>query len=195
MMRMAEREAHKSPQNEDDVPEKILRTMAPAAGIIVPAAAVAAASPATAASMKHAQQPMPHGDRRESAAQAVLPVVEEAGEGSSTGEFSRDSRFSSRTMESDGRPLTPAKDGEELQAGFGNPILSYGGRKGGSPPTPPASNHLKPDSADSGYGVSGAAGRSRSGTAGSGAKVKVQVSRESLDKALPPLPRIDAGTS
>lgn len=197
VIRKAEHEAQKSPRSEDDVPERILKTTSVTAGLILPGAAVATASPSTANTMKHGPQTIPHIDRRESAAQTVLPVVEEAGEGSSTGERSRNSHLShlsSRTMESDGRPLTPAKDGEELEAGFGNPILSHTSpsrKERGSPPTPPTSGYLKPESADSGYGVSGNGGRSRSGTAGSGAKVKVQLSRESLDKALPPLPKID----
>jgi len=186
-IRKGEREAAKSPNSEESVPAMTLKTTATAAGLILPTTALAAApSPA-------AKTAAPHADRRESASQGALPVVDEAGEGSSTADASRDSRFSDRTTESDGRPLTPAKDGHEMQAGFG--ILSYSSRKGGSPPTPPTSAHLKPDSADSGYGVSGGAGRSRSGTVGSGSKVKVQLSRESLDKALPPLPRLDSGTT
>lgn len=174
--------------------------------------------------------PGAHNDRRESMQQPVLPIVEEAGENSSTGGRSRSSRFSNHTVESDGRPATPAKDDEVVAGGgrvgggggFGNAVLAqYAVRnKGGSsngnsssggggstytnsnsnnnnnssnsgPPTPPATGYLKPESADSGYGVSGT--RSRSGTLGSGRKVKMQMSRDSLDKELPPLPRLDGG--
>ncbi len=197
VMRRAEQEARKSPYDEEKIPDMTLMTTTSAAGTIIPSAAVAAASPSTANGIKHAlPQIMAHVDRRESASQVALPVVEEAGEGSSTEGRSRNSRFSGRTVESDGRPLTPAKDGKEREAGFGNPILSHGSRSGGSanPLTPPKSGYLKPESADSGYGVSGGVTRSRSGTAGttgSGSKVKVQLSRESLDKALPPLPKLD----
>jgi 1-phosphatidylinositol-4-phosphate 5-kinase len=195
MIQKGEREAQKSPMSEEDVPHRTLKTTSPSVGIIIPATTAATATPAGVNGIKHASQQPGLPDRRESTAQA-LPVVDEAGEGSSNGEVaSRDSRLSSRTMESDGRPLTPAKDGEELGAGFGNPILTHGSRKGGSPPTPPVSTHLKPESADSGYGVTGIGNRSRSGTTGSGSKVRVQLSRESLDKALPPLPRLDSGNT
>jgi 1-phosphatidylinositol-4-phosphate 5-kinase len=135
---------------------------------------------------------------------AILPVVEEATEGLSTAEHSRNSHVSSTlTAESDGRPLTPAKDGEEREAGFSNPLLgSY--RKlstGRGPPTPPKTGNgqgtsLKPHSADSGYGVTGgsANGHALKGSTGSQGSLNIrnQLSRDSLDKALPPLPRGDA---
>lgn len=192
VVRRAEREAQKSPVREEDVPERVLRTTTATAGLIVPATAAASATTATLSAAKTAPVSGPHTDRRESAVQAMLPVVDEAGEASSTGERSRVSYLSSRTMESDGRPLTPAKDGQEYEAGFGNPVLSHVARKGATPPTPPKSSYLKPESADSGYGVSTSpAGRARSGTGGSGSKITVQLSRESLDKALPPLPKLD----
>jgi 1-phosphatidylinositol-4-phosphate 5-kinase len=130
---------------------------------------------------------------------AVLPVLEEAAEAASLSGRSRRSPGGSIRLESDGRPLTPAKDGREVGAGFGNPILS-GLDQGRGPPTPPKTgygqgSHLKPDSADSGYGVSGS---SRNGSAPMGLrsttgsqkslKATSQLSRNSLDKALPPLP-------
>lgn len=170
------------------------------------------------------------GERRET---TVLPVVEEAVEGPSTGDRSRNSRVSSlMTAESDGRPLTPAKDGDEKAPGFGNPLLrghggsssSIGASSSRSPPTPPKTGHgygyggyngqVKPDSADSGYGVggnshshsgsringsngshggsNGASGlRSLSGSQKSlnNSRPSGQISRDSLDKALPPLPK------
>lgn len=135
---------------------------------------------------------------------AILPVVEEATEGLSTAEISRNSHVSTLTADSDGRPLTPAKDGEESQAGFGNPLLG-GYRKlsnGRGPPTPPKTGNgqqrasLKPQSADSGYGVTGGSvnGHALKSSTGSQKSVNIrsQVSRDSLDKALPPLPRGDA---
>ena len=141
-------------------------------------------------------------DRRET---TVLPVVEEAAEGTSTGDRSRNSRVSSLATESDGRPLTPAKDGYDLEPGFGNPLLGgrSGSRDSGSgsnsrpPPAPPKTGHgytgpTKPESADSGYGVvtngSGNGGlKSLTGSQKS-ANIRAQMSRDSLDKALPPLP-------
>jgi 1-phosphatidylinositol-4-phosphate 5-kinase len=131
--------------------------------------------------------------------------VEEAVEGTPTRDQSRNSRVSSLTAESDGRPLTPAKEGEELAPGFGNPLLgSRDGSRGNSikaqrpPPTPPKIGHgytgqAKPDSADSGYGV-GASGSSNGGLkslTGSQKSLNIrhQASRSSLDKALPPLPK------
>ncbi len=138
-----------------------------------------------------------HSDRRESMQQPALPIVEEAGEGSSTGSRSGSSRISVRTTESDGRPLTPAKDGEESAAGFANPVMGHHSHSSSSgehsPPTTLHPGYLKPESADSGYGVSGT--RSRSGTLGSGRKLKAQLSRESLNKELPPLPRLGEGAA
>ena len=64
--------------------------------------------------------------------------------------------------DSDMRPATPAKDTA--------PAPSRA-----PPPTPPKTgSHLKPDSADSGYA--------------GGSKLRTKVSRESLNKNLPPLP-------
>ncbi|KAL2260438.1 hypothetical protein VTK26DRAFT_5535 [Humicola hyalothermophila] len=144
------------------------------------------------------------GERRET---TVLPVVEEAVEGPSTGDRSRNSRVSSLLTESDGRPLTPVKDGDEKAPGFGNPLLrghSSAGLGGSSnskerpPPTPPKSGYGysgqgKPDSVDSGYGV-GSNGGSSNGRLGSlsgsqkSANARSHIGRDSLDKALPPLP-------
>ena len=145
-------------------------------------------------------------ERREA---TVLPVVEEAAEGVSTGDRSRNSRVSSLATASDGRPLTPAKDGDEMEPGFGNPLLGErsGSRGSGGktrpPPTPPKTGHGysgqgKPESADSGYGV-GASGSSNGGLKSlTGSKkslnIRPQISRDSLDKALPPLPQA-AGSS
>jgi 1-phosphatidylinositol-4-phosphate 5-kinase len=136
-------------------------------------------------------------ERRESAIAGpttILPVVEEAAEGGSTGERSRNSHLSGVTTESDGRPLTPAKDGDERQAGFGNPLVGSTG-KGRTTPTPPktgyaAGSAAKPESADSGYGVTGANAALKSVTGSQQSlKPRSSISRESLDKALPPLPR------
>lgn len=132
------------------------------------------------------------GPHRELAAShgQVLPVVEEAAEGGSThrggglpspkpmmmmmaSQPRGPSQASARTAESsavsaDFRPLTPAKDGEEQAAGFGNPVVGYhpgtgtttngngnsaaAGVGGGigpvppdrRPPTPPKSSHHQP---------------------------------------------------
>ncbi|CAK7564294.1 MAG: Phosphatidylinositol-4-phosphate 5-kinase [Sporothrix epigloea] len=127
----------------------------------------------------------PHNERRESAQQPALPKVDEAGENSSTGGRSRSSRLSNHTVDSDDRPPTPAKDNVLKVAGHA-PV-------GQIVRTQPSndSNGLKPDSVDSGYGVSRS--RSRSGTVGSGEQAKAQISRKSLDKELPPLPKADGG--
>ncbi|CAK7214212.1 Phosphatidylinositol-4-phosphate 5-kinase [Sporothrix eucalyptigena] len=129
----------------------------------------------------------PPNDRRESMQQPALPIVDEVGENSSTGGRSRSSRFSNHTVESDDRPPTPAKD--KIPVVAGNAPVSHYDRTGPSI----GSNGLKPESADSGYGVSGT--RSRSGTVGSGKQVKMQLSRDSLDKELPPLPKLDSGAA
>ncbi|EFX03358.1 hypothetical protein CMQ_5408 [Grosmannia clavigera kw1407] len=122
--------------------------------------------------------------------QPVLPIVEEAGEASSIGGQSRhnsrpSSKRSMRSLFAGHRPTSPAK-GERS-----------GGENGGSSSNNNNNNNnngnntLKPDSADSGYGVSGT--RSRSGTVGSNHKAAIQLSRESLDKDLPPLPLLLSG--
>ncbi|KJR83497.1 1-phosphatidylinositol-4-phosphate 5-kinase [Sporothrix schenckii 1099-18] len=136
--------------------------------------------------------PPPHNDRRESMQQPVLPIVDEANENSSTGGRSHSSRFSSHTAASDDRPATPAKDKDLPVRLSGGSASAVGSHRDPSPPTPPATGYLKPESADSGYGVSGTRSRSGTvGTVGSGRKLKMQLSRDSLDKELPPLPKLD----
>jgi 1-phosphatidylinositol-4-phosphate 5-kinase len=167
---------------DDNAPDRILRTTVP--------------SPASSSKAGHG----PNGSSVERRETTVLPVVEEAAEGTSMGDRSRNSHLSSLTTESDGRPLTPAKDGYEREPGFGNPLLgsrSGSGSKARPPPTPPKTGRgyggqPKPESADSGYGV-GANGSSNSGLkslTGSqkSLNIRSQLSRDSLDKALPPLP-------
>jgi 1-phosphatidylinositol-4-phosphate 5-kinase len=148
----------------------------------------------------------PGAERRET---TVLPVLEEAAEGTPTGDRSRNSRVSSLLTESD-RPLTPAKDGHDREPGFGNPLLggrTRSGSRGSSgkarpPPTPPKTGHGYPgqgkaESADSGYGVltSGSSNGGLKSLTGSQKSLNLQprISRDSLDKALPPLP--NAGPS
>ncbi|KAK4235161.1 hypothetical protein C8A03DRAFT_37011 [Achaetomium macrosporum] len=143
----------------------------------------------------------PGAERRET---TVLPVVEEAVEGPPTGDRSRNSRISSLLTENDYRPLTPAKDGDEMEPGFGNPILGTRiGNRGNSsitrpPPTPPKTGYgvngqQKPESADSGYAIGsngGSNGRLKSLTGSQKSQnIRPSISRDSLDKALPPLPK------
>ena len=183
VVRRAEREAWKSQPDalaEEDVPERILRT--------------------SVTSPKHSHGPLATPSERTT----VLPILEEAGEGSTVGNRSRNSRISSTmTTDSDLRPLTPAKDGQDMEPGFGNPLVGtyqhVEQRGRGPPPTPPKLGHgyglsMKPDSADSGYGVGILGGGSNSGlksATGSqrSSKTTGPISRDSLDKALPPLPR------
>ena len=205
-IRKAELQAEKHGGREEDVPERILRTTPTATGAILPAAAAATATSSNSlgAALKHGP---PEWERRESTNPPILPVLEEAAEASSTGgrsgsRISHNSQFSSRTTDSDARPLTPAKDGEEYSPGFGTGILSThgSGKSNKAPPTPPktgyGTGYLKPESADSGVGVS-AGNRARSGSQASkasstaSARMRSQISRESLDKALPPLPKLD----
>jgi len=213
-MQKAEQEARRTEYqgaSEDDVPTRTLRTTI--------------TSPSGNSNKQGSSSSSPGADRsREMAGMAnstgVLPVVEEAAEGVSAGERSRSSHISTAgTVESEYRPLTPAKDGDERAAGFGNPLLRGQSSNVRPPPTPPktgygllpsqqqGANLLKPDSADSGYGVSangnghgvnggGSNGLFRSGTgssqrsvSGSSQPVRNQISRDSLDKALPPLPK------
>lgn len=150
----------------------------------------------------------------------ILPVLEEApGEGSSTGGRSGSrvtvpTAASGRDLDDDDdedesetdRPLTPAKDGQERGAGFGNPIFfssspnsNRSSRRsargnGGGPPTPPKTANSggvaaakKPESADSGYGTVGGSNQIKIPL-----RVRQSVSREELDKALPPLPPVAA---
>lgn len=206
-IRRAEHIAQKSERhghNEHGIPEITIRTSGSAGEGIFPSVATA-----TGSSLGAAVSQITHG--RDSTNQPVLPVVRETGEGSANGQryhgASRVNQYSSRTGEPDRRPMTPAKDGQERNAGFGNPIMSNTREPIRGPPTPPKTagsivgngNSLskrltKPESADSGIGVS-APGRERSGSqrsyASGKAGFKGQMGRESMDKALPPLPGVN----
>lgn len=206
-MRRAEHIAHKSEKhghNEHDIPEITIRTSGTAGDGIFPSIAAA-----TAPSLGAAAPPISHG--RDLNNQPILPVVQESGEGLANGKryhgASHVNQFNSRPGEPDGRPMTPAKDGQERNAGFGHHIMSNNREPHRGPPTPPKTagsivgngNSLskrltKPESADSGIGVH-ASGRERSGSQRSYASGKAgfrgQMSRESMDKALPPLPGIN----
>lgn len=201
-LRRANYEARKSEihgASEENIPERTLKTSVSAATVTT----AVATGPTVTKSM---QASSGRSERHESATSvtqaAILPVVEEATEALSTAAHSRNSHISSLTADSDGRPLTPAKDGEEREAGFGNPLLGIHRNlsNGRGPPTPPKtgngqSGHMKPQSADSGYGVTGGGfnGHALKGSIGSqrSLNVRSQLSRDSLDKALPPLPRAD----
>lgn len=191
-LQRAERQAHKTESQgirEEDVPDRTLKTTSAPPDLAVPSVSKRPPPPNSQ-----------HMERRESAilgSATILPVVEEDAEAGSTGGRSRSSHLSNATAESDGRPLTPAKDGDMRQAGFGNPLFGNGR---GPPPTPPKTAYgigsaLKPDSADSGYGVTGVgpAGHVKSSSGSQKSlKPRSSISRESLDKALPPLPRREA---
>ncbi|KAJ4403190.1 Phosphatidylinositol-4-phosphate 5-kinase [Neurospora sp. IMI 360204] len=187
-MQRAEREAYKTGVSEENVPTKTLRTTLSPGSI----------------------------ERRDNIASqaSILPVVEEAAEGrSSTEQHVRNSRVSDLAGESEYRPHTPAKDGEERQAGFGNSLLRGHARDyrdhGPPPPTPPKTGYgygtpqsLK-DGADSGYSIGLMNGNSNGKSVdlkSSSASLRSNksghriIGRESLDKALPPLPLGDAQT-
>ncbi|KAI1262074.1 SAICAR synthase-like protein [Xylariaceae sp. FL1019] len=103
----------------------------------------------------------------------VLPVLEESAEAASLGGRSR--------VESESRPFTPVP--KSRQDGFTD--LGPHGIGGRGPPTPPKTSYFDPDG---NYGGS----RKRSGSGGGSLEGKVSrdlISRESLDKALPPLPK------
>ncbi|KAH9431096.1 hypothetical protein MCOR02_008404 [Pyricularia oryzae] len=185
VVRRAEHEAFKHPEREQEVPDMILRTTTDgpmeSKGSTAPGSKVNG-SASTASERREPAQPA-----------AILPVVEEAGEASSMGGRSR-SRVSNRSdmsSHSERRPVTPAKD-RGRSHGFSVLSALKGNQKGLPPPTPPKSSHLKPESADSGYGVVGGGGhiiktgRVRSNS--DARSTKGSISRESLDKALPPLP-------
>ena len=89
----------------------------------------------------------------------ILPVVEEAAEASSQGTADR--------------PRTPAKNDPAL---LPSQLPELG------PRTPPKTGHLKPDSADSGYGNGGRHSLEAS------PRIRHRISKESLNKELPPLP-------
>lgn len=199
-MRRAEKVAQKSEKhghNEQGVPERILRTSGSSFSGILPSI-TAAAAPGLGGG--NSQGPV----GRDSTTNPILETVEETGENSTNG--ARDhsaSRTSNGSAGSDVRPSTPSKDGPEPF----NPMLSHiRHAPSRAPPTPPktaggltgnGNGHndakclTKPESADSGIGVE--LYRARSGSQrgqGSGA-VKGQMSRDSLEKALPPLPMAD----
>lgn len=200
-MRRAEHVASKAEKHghtEQGVPERIIKTTGTATGGIFPSIAAA-----TAPSLMATNNPIPNN--HDSANQAILPIVEEPSEGSTNGEH--DHRINNTTAGPDGRPWTPARDGH---SGSGNPALSNMREPSRAPPTPPktsgsmvgngsAFGHgkrlTKPESADSGIGVHEMMGRARSGSQVSKysdrGSVKGQMSRESLDKALPPLPAVN----
>lgn len=209
-IRRAEHVAHKSERhghNEQGIPEITIKTSGTAGDGIFPSIAAA-----TAPSLGSAATQIPHG--RDPNNQPILPAVQESGEGLTNGQryhgAGRVHQFNSRSGESDGRPMTPAKDGQERNPGFGNPIMSTHREPHHGPPTPPKTagsivgngNSLskrltKPESADSGIGVY-APGRERSGSQRSYASGKAgfrgQMGRESMDKALPPLPGVNGPT-
>ena len=204
-IRRAEHIAYKSEKHghtEVNVPEITIKTMGSASTGIFPSIAAASAP-----SLGSASTQLPHA--RDAAGQSILPIVEESGEALTNGQrdqganrVSHVSQISSMTGGSDGRPLTPAKDGHEYDAGFGNPVLSNVREPCRGPPTPPKTSGsiagngnglgkrlTKPESADSGIGVH-ATGRERSGStlSHSSGRAKGQLGRDSMDKALPALP-------
>ncbi|KAH9905765.1 SAICAR synthase-like protein [Xylariomycetidae sp. FL2044] len=106
---------------------------------------------------------------------AVLPVVEETAEAASLGGRSRGESASGS------RPFTPSP--MEREDGFTD--LAPHGIGGRGPPTPPKTSYLY---ADGSYD----SGRKRSGSGNgsfTGRTLGRRISRESLDKALPPLPK------
>ncbi|KAL1875945.1 hypothetical protein VTK73DRAFT_9656 [Phialemonium thermophilum] len=191
-LQRAEEQARKTEKRgaqEDSIPERVLRTSAVTLGAV--------GAPSVS---KHGQGSSP--DRRESSTAsppAILPVLEEATEANSTATQSQTSHSSNTATEEDNRPLTPAKDGKEKDSGFSDVLLGAHGRLNGNrgPPTPPKTGygrtvHAKPGSADSGYGVASGTVSANSTVAPMHHKplnLRPQVSRDSLDKALPPLPK------
>lgn len=201
-MRRAEHVASKAEKHghtEQGVPERIIKTSGTASGGIFPSIAAA-----TAPSLMATNNPI--ANNHDAANQSILPIVEEPSEGSTNGEHDHSAnRINNTTAGSDGRPWTPVRDG-----GSGNPALSNMREPSRAPPTPPktsgsmvgngsAFGHgkrlTKPESADSGIGVHEMMGRARSGSQVSKYSdknsVRGQMSRESLDKALPPLPAVN----
>ncbi|CAN8105142.1 unnamed protein product [Discula destructiva] len=200
-MRRAEKAAKKSEKHghtEQGVPERIIGTSGSSVTGILPSV-TAAAAPGLGGGNSQATI------GRNSITNPTLATVEERGEQSMNG--GRDhsgSRLSGLTRESDGRPETPAKDGQESR----NPMLSHICQAPSrAPPTPPMtaaesmSNEnghsqrlTKPESTDSGIGVE--LGRTRSGSQRGqcSGTVKAQMSRSSLEKALPPLPLANRAT-
>lgn len=188
--------AEKHGHTEQGVPERVIKTTGTASGGIFPSIAAA-----TAPSMMGTGNPV--SNTHDAANQAILPIVEEPSEGSTNGEHDHSANRSGNGMAGpNGRPVTPS--------GSGNPAISNMREPSRAPPTPPktsgsmagngsAFGHgkrlTKPESADSGIGVHEMMGRARSGSQVSKSSekgsVKGQMSRESLDKALPPLPAVN----
>jgi 1-phosphatidylinositol-4-phosphate 5-kinase len=158
---------------EEDVPDRTLKT---------------ASAPPSMGSIT-----VPIAERRDGSvtgAASVLPVVEEAAEGTTSPPEaqSRNSHISILTSETDGRPPTPAKDTAYVASVLGGNKSAPPYPTGPPPPTPPKTGYgtnLKPESADSGYGVAGGLKTVGSVRSMSG---KESINRESLDKELPPLP-------
>ncbi|KAI1139229.1 SAICAR synthase-like protein [Hypoxylon sp. FL0543] len=107
---------------------------------------------------------------------AVLPVVEETAEAGSVGGRSREDSASGS------RPYTPSPT--ERQDGFTN--LGPHGIGGKGPPTPPKTSYLEPDD---GYAERRKRSNSSGGSGGFSSFLRKKFSRESLDKALPPVPK------
>lgn len=156
---------------EEDIPDRTLKT---------------ASAPPSMGSIT-----VPIAERRDGSvtgAASVLPVVEEAAEGTTSPPEapSRNSHISTRTAATDERPPTPAKDSGYVPS-MG--VTMAPPHPTGPPPAIPSKNgygdHLKPESADSGYG--GATGLKSMGSVRS-MSGKESLNRESLDKELPPLP-------
>lgn len=200
-MRRAEKAAKKSEKHghtEQGVPERTIRTSGSSTTGILPSITTAAAPGLGGGNVQG-----PAG--RDSTSNPILETVEETGEHSMNGgRVGIASQLGGQTAESGGRPVTPAKDGQEPF----NPMLSQIRQAPSrAPPTPPktaggitgnGNGHgrrlAKPESADSGIGVELARTRSGGqGGQGSGA-LKASLSRNSLEKALPPLPMADRST-
>lgn len=202
-MRRAEHVAHKSERHghtEAGVPEVIMKPLGDASTGIYPSLATASAP-----SLPTSNGQVPHG--REPANHPSLPIVQESGESLTNGQRSHSASQVSQASQSrmaDGRPVTPAKDGRNY--GFGNPMLSNIRQPMQAPPTPPKTSGsmagngngyyygkrlMKPESADSGIGVHGMGPErpsSQHSYSSGRAGFRGQLGRDSMDKALPPLP-------
>lgn len=182
-MRRAEHIAHKAEKHghtEQGVPERIIKTSGTTSGGIFPSIA-AATAPSLMAT--------------DAANQAILPIVEEPSEGSTNGEHDHSANRTNNTGAGpDGRPWTPSNMREPSRAPPTPPKTS-GSMAGNGSAFGHGKRLTKPESADSGIGVHEMMGRARSGSQVSKysdkAGVKGQMSRESLDKALPPLPAVN----
>lgn len=201
-IRRAEKVANKSEKhghNEQGVPERIIRTTGSSVTGILPSVTAAAAAPGLGGG-NNGQIPV---GRDSTTNNPILETVEETGENSTNGGRDQSaSRLSNRSAGSERRPVTPAKDGQESY----NPMLSHiRNAPSRAPPTPPKTagslsgngygngasqgkRLTKPESADSGIGVELSRARSGSQRGQGSGVVKGQMSRDSLEKALPPLP-------